>query len=172
MYETPKAKPFRYPFHAAAKIVKTLARLPKKEKDPRDELALVCMIFWGIWLNSIPLVHGRKGFLGSDVIVWVAGILEEFYNTQQAFYCKLKRIPPSPFVWQPPLCGCVKLNSNAAMKPDSDFLGIGAIIRNDRGQFLVSLSKPLRGRVSTELGEFLALRECLLLVKQFGFSGC
>ncbi|KAH7550223.1 hypothetical protein JRO89_XS13G0156900 [Xanthoceras sorbifolium] len=127
MYETPKAKPFRYPFHAAAKIVKTLARLPKKEKDPRwvalninrDELALVCMIFWGIWLNSIPLVHGRKGFLGRDVI--------------------------------PSLCGCVKLNSNAAMKPDSDFLGIGAIIRNDRGQFLVSLSKPLRGRVEVDV---------------------
>ncbi|KAL5748495.1 hypothetical protein ACOSP7_025537 [Xanthoceras sorbifolium] len=138
----------------------------------REDLALVCMVCWGIWSQRNHFVHGSKSQLGRDVLSWVAGLLLEFHNTKLLFKCSSAASPPSAgFSWLPPSPGCVKLNIDAAVVPGADFFGVGAVFRDSNGKVLVSLSKPLRGCVSAELGEFLALREGLLLTRFFGFFG-
>ncbi|KAK3183605.1 hypothetical protein Dsin_030891 [Dipteronia sinensis] len=49
-------------------------------------------------------------------------------------------------------------------------VGVGAAIRATMGKVLVALSKPLAGTFSAEVGDFLALREGLLLAKAHNLS--
>ncbi|KAK0600001.1 hypothetical protein LWI29_010624 [Acer saccharum] len=48
---------------------------------------------------------------------------------------------------------------------------IGAVIRNCDGLVVAALSKPFADVFSAELGEYLALRESLVLAKNLGPSG-
>ncbi|KAK2635248.1 hypothetical protein Ddye_030040 [Dipteronia dyeriana] len=50
-------------------------------------------------------------------------------------------------------------------KDDIEAWWIGAVIRNDNGEVISALSKPMDGSFSTELGDYLALREGLLLAE-------
>ncbi|KAK3204648.1 hypothetical protein Dsin_018694 [Dipteronia sinensis] len=49
-------------------------------------------------------------------------------------------------------------------------VGLGAAIRDDKGKIVAVLSKPFPGVFSADTGEFLALREGLLLAKNLNLS--
>ncbi|KAL5772348.1 hypothetical protein ACOSP7_011947 [Xanthoceras sorbifolium] len=72
--------------------------------------------------------------------------------------------------WCPPPVGFLKLNLDVAIRVDSGFIGVGAIIRDSAGDIVVAVSKLLSGFFSAEMGEFLALREGLILAKSLGLS--
>ncbi|KAL5749821.1 hypothetical protein ACOSP7_024424 [Xanthoceras sorbifolium] len=57
-------------------------------------------------------------------------------------------------IWSCPPAGEIKLNSDAAVRPGSGFIGVGAA-----GSVVVSLSKPIFGDFPVKVWELLALRE-------------
>ncbi|KAL5834902.1 hypothetical protein ACOSQ4_014399 [Xanthoceras sorbifolium] len=67
--------------------------------------------------------------------------------------------------WIPSPLDSLKLNSDVAVKAGFSPIGVGCVIRNNSGVVLAASSKPLSGCFSAETGEFLALREGLLLAK-------
>ncbi|KAK3230131.1 hypothetical protein Dsin_002012 [Dipteronia sinensis] len=71
-------------------------------------------------------------------------------------------------VWQPLPHGCLKLNIDAAIRGDKGFIGVGVVIKDDSSLIVVVSSKILVGNFQVEMGELLALREGLLLVKNLG----
>ncbi|KAH7573264.1 hypothetical protein JRO89_XS03G0103300 [Xanthoceras sorbifolium] len=65
----------------------------------------------------------------------------------------------------------LKLNSDAAVRPSYEFIGLGrgCTIRNADGWVVAAFARALRYRVSAEVGEYLGLREGLGVAKQLGF---
>ncbi|KAL5770295.1 hypothetical protein ACOSP7_014449 [Xanthoceras sorbifolium] len=79
------------------------------------------------------------------------------------FMAKFPSLYRTSRIWSYPPTGENKLNSDASVRPGSGFIGVGAIIRNDTGSVIATLSKPIYDDFSMEACELLALREGLLL---------
>ncbi|KAL5754033.1 hypothetical protein ACOSP7_022253 [Xanthoceras sorbifolium] len=112
----------------------------------RDQLALFVVILWSIWGNRNVAIHG--GFVRDAFMLysWVS------------------------LAWCPPSIGCLKLNSNVAIRDCFGAVGVGVAIRDLVGDIVAAASKVLPGSFSAEVGEFLALREGLILAKSFSLS--
>ncbi|KAL5818714.1 hypothetical protein ACOSQ4_022556 [Xanthoceras sorbifolium] len=65
--------------------------------------------------------------------------------------------------WCPPSIGCLKLNSDVAIRDCFGAVGVGVAIRDLVGDIVAAASKVLPGSFSAEVGEFLALREVMLV---------
>ncbi|KAL5832096.1 hypothetical protein ACOSQ4_017450 [Xanthoceras sorbifolium] len=90
--------------------------------------------------------------------------LAEFQNTLASVSPLVPRPVCSGSVgWSPPPCGSLKLNCDAAVRIDKNFIGVGAAIRDSSGHVVVASSHLLSGFFSPKIGEFLALTEGLLL---------
>ncbi|KAL5785269.1 hypothetical protein ACOSQ2_007661 [Xanthoceras sorbifolium] len=88
-----------------------------------------------------------------DILDWATKFLLKFQKSQ----CSL-----------PPPLGELKLNTDAAVHPFSNQIGLGAIIHDEFGLVVAALFKPFVSSFSTETGDYLALREGLLLAKNLG----
>ncbi|KAH7575832.1 hypothetical protein JRO89_XS02G0228900 [Xanthoceras sorbifolium] len=112
----------------------------------REQLAWVCVLMWCVWWNRNLAVHG--GFVRDVVALsgWAADFFKEFQHSQ--------------------------LNSDVAVRVDSGLVGVGAVIRGVSGDIVAAVSKKFPGFFSAEVGELIALREGLLLVKSLGLKIC
>ncbi|KAL5794875.1 hypothetical protein ACOSP7_003469 [Xanthoceras sorbifolium] len=90
------------------------------------------------------------------VLIWFLGLSLCFVNFR-----------PRSSPWSPPPAGSLKLNTDAAVKPGCSVMGSGAVVRDSQGKVVAASAKPLLGFFPAKLGELLALREGLLLVKEF-----
>ncbi|KAL5759510.1 hypothetical protein ACOSQ2_018348 [Xanthoceras sorbifolium] len=134
----------------------------------REQLAWVCVLMWCVWWNRNLAVHG--GFVRDAVALsgWAADFFKEF---QHSLVC-LSSSPPPPPPPPPFPFGSLKLNSDVAVRVDSGLVGVGAVIRGVSGDIVAAVSKKFPGFFSAEVGELIALREGLLLVKSLGLKIC
>ncbi|KAL5752074.1 hypothetical protein ACOSQ2_022581 [Xanthoceras sorbifolium] len=95
---------------------------------------------------------------------WVVEYLAEFQGTKRCISS------PSPsslsgqsLAWCPPSIGCLKLNSDVAIRDCFGAVGVRVAIRDLVGDIVAAASKVLPGSFSAEVGEFLALREVMLV---------
>ncbi|KAL5820737.1 hypothetical protein ACOSQ3_022619 [Xanthoceras sorbifolium] len=102
---------------------------------------------------------------------WVVEYLAEFQGTKRCISS------PSPsslsgqsLAWCPPSIGCLKLNSDVAIRDCFGAVGVRVAIRDLVGDIVAAASKVLPGSFSAEVGEFLALREGLILAKSLSLS--
>ncbi|KAL5779809.1 hypothetical protein ACOSQ2_010546 [Xanthoceras sorbifolium] len=160
-----------------------------------EHALLWCSGLDDIWVNSQfeVLLRNFNRMKCFDLLRWVfskssradfdlldhAGFyLAEFQNTLASVSPLVPRPVCSGSVgWSPPPCGSLKLNCDAAVRIDKNFIGVGAAIRDSSGHVVVASSHLLSGFFSPEIGEFLALREGLLLASHHslqvvGVSSC
>ncbi|KAL2923475.1 Aspartate carbamoyltransferase [Bienertia sinuspersici] len=69
--------------------------------------------------------------------------------------------------WSFPPVGIHKLTTYAIVKEDE--VGMGAILRGDKGDVLMAVSDVRKGRCSTELGEAMAMRKGIRTTMEAGF---
>ncbi|KAL5735971.1 hypothetical protein ACOSQ2_030759 [Xanthoceras sorbifolium] len=132
----------------------------------RIELEEFCLILWEIWFERNAVFHSKNPRLNADLVSWSLSLLSEFQGTQKVFGSLSQSLrQPCSDPWLPPPAGSLKLNSDAAVKPGSSFLGFGVVVCDGQGKIVAASAKPLLGFFSTEIGELLALRERLLLAK-------
>ncbi|KAL5781025.1 hypothetical protein ACOSP7_006054 [Xanthoceras sorbifolium] len=125
-------------------------------------------VFWDILNLQNAVCHSKSPRVSADLVSWSLSLLREFQGTQKVFGSPLQ--PPrqprsSP--WLPPPAGSLKLNTDAAVKASCSVMGSGAVVRDSQGKVVAASAKPLLGFFPAELGELLALREGLLLAKEF-----
>ncbi|KAL5751207.1 hypothetical protein ACOSP7_025810 [Xanthoceras sorbifolium] len=68
------------------------------------------------------------------------------------------------------MAGWYKLNTDASLKNAESLVGLGAVIRDDNGLFIVGLSCKLVGSVLIEVAEVYAILNGLHLAIESGFS--
>ncbi|KAL5837589.1 hypothetical protein ACOSQ3_014758 [Xanthoceras sorbifolium] len=126
------------------------------------------MILWGVWSERNTVCHSKSPRVSADLVSWSLSLLREFQGTQKVFGPSLQppRQPCSP-PWSPPPAGSLKLNTDTAVKPGCSVMGSGAVVRDSQGKVVAASAKPLLRFFPAELGELLALREGLLLAKEF-----
>ncbi|GMN68653.1 hypothetical protein TIFTF001_037708 [Ficus carica] len=69
-------------------------------------------------------------------------------------------------VWLSRQSGYLKLNADASVSPGSDHIGIGAVIRDNKGRILGTMEKSVEGTFSPFLAECIALHEGLMIAKE------
>ncbi|XP_034207191.1 uncharacterized protein LOC117621041 [Prunus dulcis] len=72
--------------------------------------------------------------------------------------------------WSHPPVGKFKLNVDAAYIPDMGVGGIGAVIRNEKGEVMVATALPLHTATSPKHAEIMALQFGLNFAWDAGFS--
>ncbi|KAK1554535.1 hypothetical protein Q3G72_013669 [Acer saccharum] len=137
----------------------------------KDDMEAWCMVLWSSWLNRNNFIHNNKVRAPDELLNWVFSFLKEFQSSRaiSALVASSHYVIDSS-CWSPPSLGSLKLNTDVAMKAYFSHIGIGAVIRNDKREVVPTLSKPMDGSLSAELGEYMALREGLLIAKILGFS--
>ncbi|GMN62162.1 hypothetical protein TIFTF001_031248 [Ficus carica] len=83
---------------------------------------------------------------------------------------KCNRAKPYTVKWCPPTQGYVKINVDAAVNNDMEFIGIGVVARHEDGTVLATAARQMFGRCSPHLGECMAVREGVWLAQSIGFS--
>ncbi|KAL5852453.1 hypothetical protein ACOSQ3_007571 [Xanthoceras sorbifolium] len=115
--------------------------------------------------NSLPcfdVLRWLHSKVSSDVFDFICVVILGIWSERNSFIHKGNCCGITP-----PL-GELKLNTDAAVHPFSNQIGLGAIIHDEFGLVVAALSKPFVSSFSTETGDYLALREGLLLAKNLG----
>ncbi|KAK3026410.1 hypothetical protein RJ639_041422 [Escallonia herrerae] len=93
-------------------------------------------------------------------------LLRQYKNAQiKAPYPRLM----TPVNWQTPLENRYKINFDAARFTRECAIGIGVVVRGNKGDFYAGLSKKIMGSLTPENAEALAASEAVLLGLECGF---
>ncbi|KAK3194327.1 hypothetical protein Dsin_025637 [Dipteronia sinensis] len=117
-----------------------------------------------------PVSQSPDGKGNDEPVSWVTNLLADFQNSRIALIAPPLAYPPIKEAWQSPPVGTLKLNTDASVFQGRDVFEIEAIIRNDKGEVIIALSKLASGGFSVEVCEAIALREGLWLAKQHGLK--
>ncbi|KAK4840354.1 hypothetical protein QYF36_006697 [Acer negundo] len=90
------------------------------------------------------------------------------WNTFKTKGTKVSKISS---VWLPPPEGFLKLNTDVAVRNGRGLVGVGDVIRDCKSLVVAALSKPLVGFFKVEVGDFITLKEGVLLAKRLGIKG-
>ena len=97
------------------------------------------MVCWGIWKNGNELHHGGKGRTGGAVLRGALLLLEEYQRANVSSEVAGERMSLT-VKWNPPAQGRYKVNVDGAMFTKCQQMGIGVIIRNDKGEVIAAMS--------------------------------
>ncbi|GMN72596.1 hypothetical protein TIFTF001_054756 [Ficus carica] len=144
-----------FPFSDFLRIVKS--------KIPLEDFALVCWLAWKLWCERNKVVHGGEESDPQDILDLGIASFDEWQALHQV---PVQSQVVGSDVWLPPQLGYLKLNVDASVSPRSDHIGIGAVIRDEKGRILGAMAKSMEGTFSPFLAECIALREGLMLAKE------
>ena len=95
--------------------------------------------------------------------------LEEFKRAQAQLAVQSRQQPIAE-AWQPPPLEAFKLNFDAAVFSDLGRTGVGAVIRNDKGEVMAAMTAGGPAVHTGEEAEFLAYRRALEFAVDAGFN--
>ncbi|GMN35433.1 hypothetical protein TIFTF001_048455, partial [Ficus carica] len=134
-----------------------------KSEIPLEDFALVCWLAWKLWCERNKVVHRGEESDPEDILD--LGIAS-FGEWQALHQVPVQSQVVGSDVWLPPQSGYLKLNVDASVSPESDHIGIGAVIRDEKGRILGAMAKSVEGTFSPFLDECIALREGLMMAKE------
>jgi predicted TIM-barrel fold metal-dependent hydrolase len=99
----------------------------------------------------------------------VKAIIEDF-DGASAKMEKERRLPsPGRVRWQKPPVGIMKINWDAALHKENKHMGVGVVIRDDKGDVVVALSKIVPYIVDPLTAETVAVWHAARLACEMGF---
>ena len=131
--------------------------------------SLFAVTAWAVWH------HRNKSRLQAATIPLnrIAGFVESYL---QSFVASHRQVRPSvcgstsPVKWKPPNANSVKINFDGALFGESDYAGLGVVIRNSNGKVLAALSEKIMKPHFAELVEILAARRAVMFSYDLGFQ--
>ncbi|XP_075636776.1 uncharacterized protein LOC142609015 [Castanea sativa] len=125
-----------------------------------EELELFWVQAWIIWNKRNCVVHGGQLKDPKCLNKRVEDFIQEFQQAQaQLTVSRIEQL--SSKLWQPPPHDVYKLNFDAAVFSRLERTGIGAIIRNDKGEVMVAMFAVGPSAENSEEAELLACRRSL-----------
>ncbi|KAL4353303.1 hypothetical protein GQ457_06G005280 [Hibiscus cannabinus] len=127
--------------------------------------AITC---WLIWKRRCCLVLGTGETFNDDILVHVNRMVE---GCKRAFIAN-QRAPSRSIVqscWCTPSLGWIKLNVDSSVSTRDYRAGVGGVLRNDRGRWLLGFSRFL-GHCDSLLAELWAIHDGLLHAWDSGYA--
>ncbi|KAL8125037.1 hypothetical protein AgCh_012638 [Apium graveolens] len=139
-------------------------------KEQHVHLALLCWSLWNrpnkwVWDRVAASVFGTTSAAFSLLASWKEAQLERVRSSTATVGHNIQR-------WQAPDQHWVKINIDAATFMELGTVGIGGVIRDERGSFVRAMCKQIRGNWTPREAEAISLKEALSWVKQYGFRRC
>ncbi|KAL5834726.1 hypothetical protein ACOSQ4_014223 [Xanthoceras sorbifolium] len=142
-------------------------------KVKKKDFEWLCVFVWGQWGNRNAGIHSLKIRDVDQLLAWVSGLLVEFQSSATVLTSPGQPSPlslPQTISWSPPPSGLLNLNSDVSVRKSCDVVDLGGVIRDSNGWVVAAFSKALKCCVSANVGEFLGLKEGLLLAKKLCLS--
>ncbi|XP_075645090.1 uncharacterized protein LOC142616088 [Castanea sativa] len=137
------------------------------EKISPENIELILTCAWAMWGNRNDVRHGGKRKDGRTLFQWAVQYLEEcraaveFSPTAQESNQLAQR-------WIPPPISVFKLNVDGAVFAKMNSVGVGVIVRDWNGQFVVVICRKLHAPLGPLEVEAKAVEVGLQFAKQLG----
>ncbi|KAJ8765776.1 hypothetical protein K2173_014898 [Erythroxylum novogranatense] len=126
---------------------------------PKDRQYTILMIIWAIWQSRNGVVWNNKWRSVNAIRT-----LEE-WRLGHASDIALG-IPATRMVcWQPPEVGWLKVNIDAAIGSNSNFMATAAVVRDSNSRFIAAKLWKFPGRLSAKSAKAIAIKEVLSWAK-------
>ena len=126
-----------------------------EERANIDMVAKMVCTAWAIWHNRNVTRHGGKRRHGKELVSWVTQYTEDF---KAANICMESTTPGVEVkgTWIPPPSNVYKVNVDAAIFTSQKTVGVGVIIRDDKGRLEAAMSKKINAPLGAVEAEALA----------------
>ena len=133
-----------------------------------EELELFLVQCWVRWSQRNSVIHGGIFQEPSRLVNRATDLLEEYRRAQEllAIHSNIGLVQK----WEPSVGLIYKVNFDAALFADLDALGVGVVVRNDKGEVMASLSTKGPLVQDSEEVEVLAYRRAMEFAVEVGFS--
>jgi hypothetical protein len=136
-----------------------------------QEMVTMAVTVWHLWDARNGVRNGEKrkhpNSLAIQIKVYIELILQHLIKTPANHRCETPSTSPQ---WSPPPEGVVVVNVDAALLSSSSKMGVGVVIRDHSGNFLVACSKLLDQVIAPEIAEALAIRSAVTLTRDEGLN--
>lgn len=127
---------------------------------------LVCMA-WAIWHNQNVTRHDGKRRNGKELVNWVAQYTEEFTEANACMESTVS-VAEVRSTWIPPLSNVFKVNVDAVVFTSQRAVGVGVIIRDDKGRLEAAMSKKIQALLGDVEVEAMVHEVGLVFAKDIG----
>lgn len=138
----------------------------------REQLVLVALMCWNLWNRRNKWVWEKINVSGFGVRQGAMNLLSDWRNVQQEVTRNVVSSNTSLGHWSKPPSGWVKVNIDAASFEELNCTGVGAVIRDEQGEFVRARSRRIEVLLHPREAEALSLKEALSWVKELGFRDC
>ncbi|XP_042965942.1 uncharacterized protein LOC122299620 [Carya illinoinensis] len=136
-------------------------------KGTTEELQFFCLIAWSFWYRRNRKIHDL-------VVLPIKQVVDHALSVQSSFVSCSQQKNPDHIklngLWSPPPEGFLKLNVDGALFFDQKKAGIGAVLRDGRGEVILAASKMECYIEEPETIELVAILRGLQLCIQSGIS--
>jgi ribonuclease HI len=131
----------------------------------KKDFSLFLCISWSIWTARNKRIFENIKKDPYQITSWTSNFLLEFQSAQSKRSSSVS-LPSDPDPkqdrsqarWVPPSCDLYKFIVDASIPKSSNFVGVGAVIRNSSGLVMAALAQNLPGKFTVKEAEALALR--------------
>ena len=137
------------------------------ERCDADEVAKVVCITWAMLHNRNVIRHGGKRRSGAKLVCWASLYMEEYKAANETLVGKA-RVTDGARSWTPPPEHVFKINVDGVVFVDQKEVGVGVIIRDEKGRLEAALSKKLPVPLGAMEAEAVAYEQGLLFARDIG----
>lgn len=131
---------------------------------------LCAVALWSIWKSRNQMLWEQIDTSPMLVASRAISLAEEWLNAQLPTSTTGRNPPPTDASWSKPPHGYVKTNVDAGFDHQIGKVGLGWVIRNEAGEFLVARSSQVQGALQPSEGEALGLLHAIKWVCTLGFT--
>lgn len=123
----------------------------------RNELMQFCYQAWKICGERCWAAHNNDNRELRKINCNASDFLHEYSQAKSTFYSTAS-VSSSPAKWMAPPVDFLRLDIDASFPENSDFCGVGGVIRNHMGQMVMAFGRTLPKPESIVLGELITMR--------------
>uniref|UniRef100_A0A7N2MTJ9 RNase H type-1 domain-containing protein n=1 Tax=Quercus lobata TaxID=97700 RepID=A0A7N2MTJ9_QUELO len=137
------------------------------ERSDVNEVAKLVCIAWAMWHNRNEIRHGGKRRSGAELVRWASQYMEEYKAATEMLVCKAM-VADGVRSWIPPSENIFKINVDGAVFADQKAVGVGVIIRDEKGRLEAALSKKILAPLGAVEAEAMAYEQGLMFARDIG----
>ena len=122
---------------------------------------------WAIWYNWNVARNGGQRQNGRKLVSWVAHYMEEYNEANKGKDCTKMSVEAQDN-WSPPLANVFNVNVDAAVFARQKAVGVGVIVRDEKGRLEAALCKKIQAPLGAMEAEAMAHEAGLVFAKDIG----